>query len=143
MAKEVKPEVIPVVIELPKPSLTPTHGRIYAKGFKMDDVKTKGGIFLATSFTKMAGENSNKQWEFQRYFVLAVAPDVTIGVFDKNLGKNRIVRRGDELAIPYHEDALKYEPAQIMDFDAAEKFIVFHETEIVGVKANTIVEKDE
>ena len=51
--------------------------------------------------------------------------------------KKRKLRRGDEISIFYHEDALKYEPAQTMDFITGEKYIVLHETEIAGVYPNT------
>ena len=141
MDKKEEKKGIPVTIDLPKPFLQPILQRIYVKEYVMDDVKTKSGIYIPTDFTKIKGEQT-QQWKFRRYFVLAVARDVDIMVDDPELKEPRKLRRGDEIAIFYHEDALKYEPAQVNDFIAQEKWIVLHQTEVAGVYPHKIVEDD-
>ena len=138
--EEKKEKFVPsLVVKLPKPALQPIMQRVYVKGFTIENVTTKGGLYIPPTFTKISGDQ-RKQWNFERYFVLAVASDVDIKVKDN--GKERVPQRGDEVAIFYHEDALKYEPSEVMDFTTGEKYIALHQTEIAGVLANTIVEND-
>lgn len=133
-----KKEKEEIVIELPTPTLQPINGRIYCIGITQEDVKTKAGIIIPVDFTKIKGEEK-QEWNFKRYFVCAVANDVNINLYDPKIDKERRIKRGDEVSIFYHEDALRYLPAEVMDFGAKTKFIAFHETEIAGVTPSLIL----
>ena len=133
-----KEEKEKIIIDLPKATLQPTNGRIYCVGVSQEDVKTKAGIIIPVEFTKIKGEE-RQEWNFKRYFVCAVAHDITLKVQDTEKNELRTVQRGDEVSIFYHEDALRYSPAEVMDFGAKTKFIAFHETEIAGVMPSLIL----
>jgi len=127
MSKEVE-----VVVEIPKTDLQPQNGRILVIGVSAEDVKTHAGIIIPTNFTEMKGDDK-LEWEFRRYFVIAVAKDVqlTVKVGDK---APRQIKRGDEIQPFFHSDALKVEYPQVIDWDnGGEKLTMLHESEIAVV----------
>lgn len=131
--KEEKSSILKMVVELPRPTIQPVNRRIYCLAVRTDEVKTKGGIYIPTEFNKNQGEQQ-QYWEFKRYFVVAVAEDWDITFKDETTNEIRKPRRGDEVVIFYHEDALRYSPAMVVDFgNSGEKYCVFHQEEIAGM----------
>lgn len=125
-----------MVVELPRPTIQPVNRRMYCVAVKTDEVKTKAGIIVPTDFTKTKMQET-QHWEFKRYFIVAVSEDFDLTFKDHSTGEVRKPRRGDEVVIFYHEDALRYSPALVVDFgNGGEKYCVFHQEEIAGM-ANT------
>ena len=128
-----KSSILKMVVDLPRPTIQPVNRRVFCTAVKTDEVKTKGGIFIPTEFNKIKGDQE-EHWEFRRYFVVAIAEDWNVSFRDETTGKVRFPKRGDEVIIFYHEDALKYSPAMVVDFgNGGEKYCVFHQEEIAGM----------
>ncbi len=136
---------IKMVVELPRPTIQPVNRRIFCLSVRADEVKTKAGIIIPSSVSKTI-EGQTERFVFNRYFVIAVAEDWDVTFRDGNTKEVRKPQRGDEVIIFYHEDALRYSPALVVDFDnGGQKYAVFHQEEIAGIVSipPLVKEKDE
>jgi co-chaperonin GroES (HSP10) len=122
-------------IQIPKSTIKPMNGRIFCID-KLVDVKTKGGLILPTSIKGWQGQDQ-VDIEYRRYFVVEVSEDITIAqlhVEEEKNGKKvkRKLMPGDEVSPFFPPDMVNFKFAEVIDWNNAKKYIMFHYTEIAS-----------
>jgi len=131
-----------LVIELPRNHAKPVNQRLFVLEVIADEVKTKGGIILATSFTQQKQERQVTK-EIKRYYVIDVAHDCTLSFIPYGEKEKRIVQRGDEVFPFFPEEMLEWSIPRIIDWDnSAARYCVVHESELAGASASLVAEGD-
>ena len=133
-----------MVIDLPVNLVRPMGSRVFCKEVTASEKKTKGGILLATKFEQMRGEDMIRR-DYKRYFVIDVANDLTRTFKPANPNEPaRQLRRGDEVFIFVPEEAKRYSPVEVIDWNnGGLRYTVFEEMEIAGAGlVNLISEED-
>jgi hypothetical protein len=131
-------------ITLPINLIRPMGSRMFCKEITATEKRTKGGIILATKFEQTRGEDVVKR-DYKRYFVIDVANDLTRTFKPLDPTEpERKPRRGDEVFIFVPEEAKRYSPVEVIDWNnGGMRYIVFEEMEIAGIGLiNLISEED-
>lgn len=119
----------------PETDIVPLNGRIYCDKILRVSKETGAGIYLPASYF-LDDEQGNATIEIRqnRFFVVAIAPDVLLEVPDGN-GNLRKLRPGDEVVPQDNPDAIGWSLPIVRDYDQeiVHMFYVLHETEIFGI----------
>jgi len=132
------------VIDLPVNLVRPMGGRVFCKEMTATEKRTRGGIILATKYEQIRGEDVVKR-DYKRYFVIDVANDLTrtFKPLDPN-EPDRKLRRGDEVFIFVPEDAKRYSPVEVIDWNnGGMRYTVFEEMEIAGAGLINLIQEED
>lgn len=133
-----------IVIDLPKNLIRPMGSRVFCKEITATEKKTRGGILLATKFEQIRGEDVIKR-DYKRYFVIDVANDLTRTFKPLDPAEpERKLRRGDEVFIFVPEEAKRYSPVEVIDWNnGGMRYTVFEEMEIAGAGLINLIQEED
>lgn len=120
------------VLQIPINQIKPINQRIFCIETDPGEMRTKGGIIIATDYKTSEAKGSRKR-NLRRYFVVDSADDCS----------NKY-SRGDEVSPFIPDEAEEWSFPKVYDFYTKKVYTVLHESELAGIsKIKHEAEKEE